>query len=82
MTEQATPPPPTPEQLRRAVRELYDALIAHCKQCLDCRINEAGRPVVMPGYCVKGGGLRTRYEAAYAAWYPHKPVGTELGTLA
>ncbi len=52
-------------------RELYETLIVHCEHCTDCRINGFGRPVVKPGYCVRGGTLRSRYEAAYQAWYPH-----------
>ncbi|WP_228564614.1 hypothetical protein, partial [Catenulispora rubra] len=55
------------EELRREARGLYDALMAHCRNrnCLHCKLNDWGVPVVKPGYCVKGAGLRSAYEAAY-----------------
>lgn len=62
---------PTAEELRRVARELYDTLIVHCQHCTDCCIND-GRPVVKPGYCGRGGDLRTKYEDAYREWYPSR----------
>lgn len=70
--EQEEAPPPTVEELRRAARELYDVIITHCKNCTDCKLNDAGRPVVKPGYCDQGATLRVRYEAAYRSWFFRK----------
>jgi hypothetical protein len=65
---------PTAEELRVKARELFDTLIVHCKYCTDCRIFE-GRPVVKPGYCGRGGDLRSKYEDAYREWFPYSGRG-------